>query len=57
MDLNQLSSQVIKAAINVHNSMDIKAQSEVPVPVFYRGQKVVEEGLRLDLLKIRSSSS
>jgi GxxExxY protein len=70
MDLNQLSSQVIKAATNVHNSlvpgllesvyqscmvielrnMDIKVQSEVPIPVFYRGQKVVEEGLRLDLL-------
>jgi GxxExxY protein len=70
MDLNQLSSQVIKAAINVHKSlgpgllesvyqscmvielrnMDIKVQSEVPIPVFYRGQKVVEEGLRLDLL-------
>ncbi|NVM26343.1 MAG: GxxExxY protein [Desulfobacterales bacterium] len=70
MDLNQLSSQVIKAAINIHNSlgprllesvyqscmvielrnMDIKVQSEVPVPVFYRGQKVDEEGFRLDLL-------
>ena len=59
MELNHLSSQVIKAAINVHKSlgpgllesvyqscmvidlkdMDLKVQSEVPLPIFYRGQK------------------
>jgi GxxExxY protein len=70
MTLNQLSSQIIKAAINVHKelgpgllesvyqscmvielrNMDIRVESEVPVPVFYRGQNVNEEGFRLDLL-------
>jgi GxxExxY protein len=70
MELNQLSSQIIKAAINVHkelgpgllesvyqscmvielNDMNIKIESQVPLPVFYRGQKVSEEGFRLDLL-------
>ena len=70
MDLNQISSQVIKAAINVHKSlgpgllesvcqscmvielknMGIKVRSEVPVPIFYRGQRVHEEGFRIDLL-------
>ena len=70
MGLNYLSSQIIKAAINVHKElgpgllesvyqsclaielkhMDVKIQSEVPLPVFYQGQKVHEEGFRLDLL-------
>jgi GxxExxY protein len=70
MKLNQLSSQIIKAAINVHKelgpgllesvyqscivielrNMGIKVQSEVPLPIFYRKQKVHEEGFRLDLL-------
>ena len=70
MALNQLSSQIIKAAINVHKELgpgllesvyqscmvielrniDIRVESEVPVPVFYRGQNVNEEGFRLDLL-------
>jgi GxxExxY protein len=70
MDLNQISSQVIKAAINVHKSlgpgllesvcqscmvielknMGTKVRSEVPVPIFYRGQRVHEEGFRIDLL-------
>jgi GxxExxY protein len=70
MELNQLSSQIIKAAINVHkelgpgllesvyqscmvielHDMNIKIESQVPLPVFYRGQKVNEEGFRLDLL-------
>jgi len=70
MELNQLSSQIIKAAINVHKElgpgllesvykscmvielrdMGIKIQSEVPLSIFYRGQKVHEEGFRLDLL-------
>ena len=70
MELNQLSSQIIKAAINVHKELDpgliesvyqscmvielrgmgVKVQSEVPLPIFYREQRVHEEGLRLDLL-------
>jgi GxxExxY protein len=70
MDLNSLSSQIIKAAINVHKelgpgllesvyqacmlielaSIPLKAESEVPLPVFYLGKKVLEEGFRLDLL-------
>jgi GxxExxY protein len=70
MELNQLSSQIIKAAINIHKElgpgllesvyqscmvielryMGIDVQSEVPLPIFYRGEKVHEEGFRLDLL-------
>jgi len=70
MELNQLSSLIIKAAINVHKelgpgllesvyqscmvielrNMDAKVQSEVTLPIFYRGQRVHEEGFRLDLL-------
>jgi len=30
--------------------MDKKVQSEVPLPIFYRGQRVHKEGFRLDLL-------
>ena len=70
MDLNQLTSQIIKAAINVHRelgpgllesvyqacmeielkNMRLKVESEVTLPVFYHGQKVIDEGFRLDLL-------
>ena len=70
MELNKLSSQIIKAAITLHKelgpgllesvyqscmvielrNMGIKVQSEVPLPIFYRGQRVHEEGFRLDLL-------
>jgi GxxExxY protein len=70
MELNQLSSQIIKAAIAVHKelgpgllesvyqscmvielrTMDMKVESEVPLPISYRGQKVNEEGFRLDLV-------
>ncbi len=31
-------------------TMGMSVRSEVPVPVYYRGQRVTEEGLRLDLL-------
>jgi len=31
-------------------AIDIELQSEVPLPVYYRGEKVSEEGFRLDLL-------
>jgi len=70
MELNQLSSKIIKAAISVHKqlgpgllesvyqtcmiielrSMGIDVEAEVPLPIFYRGQKVHEEGFRMDLL-------
>ena len=30
--------------------MEMKVQSEVPLPIFYRGQQVHKEGFRLDLL-------
>jgi GxxExxY protein len=70
MDINQLSSQIIKAAIAVHSElgpgllesvyqscmaielkdMDINFETEVPVPIEYRGQKINDEGFRLDLL-------
>ena len=70
MEMNRLSSQVIKAAINVHkelgpgllesvyhscmiielSNMDIAVQSEVALPIYYRGKKIHKEGFRLDLL-------
>jgi GxxExxY protein len=70
MDINHLSSMIIKAAINVHKElgpglleavyqicmvielkkMGIKVQTEVPVEVFYNGQKVNDAGFRIDLL-------
>jgi GxxExxY protein len=69
-DLNELSSQIIKAALTVHrelgpgllesvyqscmaielNKMGLQVQSEVGLPVLYRGQRVSAEGFRLDLL-------
>jgi GxxExxY protein len=68
--LNQFTSKIIEAAINVHrelgpgllesvyntcmvielNKLGLEVKSEVPIPVFYRRQKVSEEGFRLDLL-------
>ena len=70
MDLNHLSSLIIKAAINVHKklgpgllesvyqacmiielkNMGIKAQSEVPVEIYYDDQKISDQGFRIDLL-------
>jgi len=70
MELNRLSSQIIKAAINVHKELGpgllesvyqacmvielpflgLRVESEVALPIFYRGQRVHEEGFRLDLL-------
>ena len=70
MKLNQLSSQIIKGAINVHkelgpgllesvyhscmiielSKMDIEVQSEVALPVYYKGKKIHKEGFRLDLV-------
>ena len=70
MELNELSSEIINAAITVHRELgpglfesvyqscmivefagrNIKVASGLPVPVFYRGIKVHDEGFRLDLL-------
>ncbi len=70
MEMNQLSYQIIKAAINVHKElgpgllesvyqacmvielkiMGIKVEPEVALPIYYRGEKVHNEGFRLDLL-------
>ncbi len=68
MELNLLSSQIIKAAINVHKElgpgllesvyhscmaielrkMELQYQSEVPLPIFYQGEKVSDEALMKD---------
>jgi len=70
MELNELSSRIIKAAINVHKAlgpgllesvyqaampveleyMETAVQAQVALPIFYRGQKIHENGFRLDLL-------
>ena len=70
MDINKLSSKIIKAAINVHKElgpgllesvyqscmiielkiMEIRVDSEVPVPVEYRGNEITDQGFRIDLL-------
>jgi len=70
VNLNYLTSQIIKAALTVHTElgpgllesvyqrcmvielrrMNVEVQSEVALPVFYMGEKVQEEGFRLDLL-------
>ena len=70
MELNQLSSKIIKAAINVHKElgpgllesvyqscmvielreMGIMVESEVPIPVYYRGNEITDQGFRIDLL-------
>ena len=69
-EFNQLSSTIIRAAINVHSELGpglmesvynacmqielhklgIEVKGEVPLPVVYQGQKVSEEGFRMDLL-------
>jgi GxxExxY protein len=70
MNLNQISSQIIGAAINVHRDLGpgllesvyqrcmeielrevgLEVQSEVPVPVVYKGKPITSEGFRIDLL-------
>jgi GxxExxY protein len=70
MNLNFLSSNIIRAALTVHTelgpgllesvyhgcmvielrNMNVGVQAEVPLPVHYKGEKVNEEGFRLDLL-------
>ena len=70
MDLNQISSKVIKAAINVHKELGpgllesvyqscmimelrqtgMNVEAEKYCPVIYRGQKINDQGFRIDLL-------
>jgi len=70
MELNELTSQIINAAIHVHNTIgpgllesvyqeclrieleerNLLVQTEVPVPVVYKGKNVTQDGFRLDLL-------
>ena len=70
MELNHLSSQVIKAAIQIHKelgpgllesvyqscmlieleNMELAVEAEKPCPVIYRGQEILDQGFRLDLL-------
>jgi GxxExxY protein len=70
LDLNELSSKIIQAAINVHKelgpgllesvynrcmaieltNMGIGVQSEVSLPISYKGTLVADDGFRLDLL-------
>jgi GxxExxY protein len=70
MDLNSLSSQIIKAAISVHKELGpgllesvyencmvmelerlgLRVQREVPVEISFRGEKIHDEGFRIDLL-------
>jgi GxxExxY protein len=70
MELNNLSSQIIKAAVQVHKELGpgllesvyqtcmvielgilgLTVEPEKLLPVYYRNQKVQEEGFRLDML-------
>jgi GxxExxY protein len=70
MELNSISSQIIKAAITVHkelgpglletvyqkcmimelDGLGLQAESEKPIPVFYRGVEIFDQGFRIDLL-------
>ena len=70
MDINKVSSEIVLAAIRVHqelgpgllesvyqkclsielNKRSVKHETEVPVPIKYRGQELSGEGFRLDLL-------
>jgi len=70
VELNQLSSQIISAAIKVHKELGpgllesvyqscmtielqnsgLKVEAELPMPVFYGGRKVHNEGFRIDIL-------
>ncbi|MBW2608757.1 MAG: GxxExxY protein [Deltaproteobacteria bacterium] len=46
-----LLESVYKACMLMElKNMGVEAKSEVPLQIFYRGQKVQEEGFRLDLL-------
>ena len=70
MNLNQISSNIIEAAINIHSElgpdllesvylsclvvelkqMGMKVEAEKPCPVVYRGQRINDQGYRIDLL-------
>ena len=70
MELNEITSEIINAAITVHKEIGsgllesvyqscmiieiinrgLHVESEVAVPVMYKGVKVCKDGFRLDLL-------
>jgi GxxExxY protein len=70
VELNELSSKIIGAAIKVHKelgpgllesvyqtcmvielgSIGVEVEAEMSLPIMYKGQKVHEEGFRMDLL-------
>ena len=70
MELNSLSSKIIKSAIHVHKElgpgllesvyqacmiielgdMGLNVEGEKPCPIVYRGQEIVDQGFRIDLL-------
>jgi GxxExxY protein len=70
MNINELSSKIIRAAINVHKELGpgllesvyqacmmieltdlgVRVNSEVLLPVYYKGKKVEGEQFRLDLV-------
>ena len=70
MELNQLSSKIIGAAINVHKEVGpgllesvyhacllielraagLQVESEVSLPIVYRGQQITKNGFSMDLV-------
>ena len=70
MELNEITSKIIGAAITVHKELGpgllenvynsclsielkncgLEVKTEVPLQVIYKGQKISEEGFRLDML-------
>lgn len=70
MEINELSSKVIKAAINVHKelgpglleavyqacivielkNMGLEVKTQKALPITYKGEKIHNEGFRIDLL-------
>jgi GxxExxY protein len=70
MELNQITSTIIKGAISVHKELGpglfesvyrdcmvielgesrLMVACEVPLPIIYKGNKITDNGFRLDLL-------
>lgn len=70
MEINELSSRVIKAAISVHKylgpglletvyqacivielkNMGLEVKAQVALPIIYKGEKIHNEGYRIDLM-------
>ena len=48
--LLEIVYQVCMVMVIELKSMELKVQSEVSLPIYYRGQRVHEEGFRIDLL-------